>query len=56
MIYGPNGRVLTEVLELAENRPSDPTPAPGEQPSGPMSAEAREVLSTLLTGFPGVPE
>lgn len=56
LVYGTNGRFLVEVLKIAENRPSDPTPAPGEQPSGPTSTKALEILSTLLTGFQGVPE
>ncbi|MFC8625744.1 hypothetical protein [Streptomyces anulatus] len=54
MVYGTNGRFLVEVLKVAENGPSDP--APGKQPSGPPSTKALEVLSTLLTGFQGVPE
>lgn len=54
LVYGTNGRFLVEVLKVAENGPSDP--APGKQPSGPPSTKALEILSTLLTGFQGVPE
>ncbi|MFH8686539.1 hypothetical protein ACH4EC_06705 [Streptomyces anulatus] len=56
LVYGTNGRFLVEVLKVAKSKPSDPTPAPGEQPSGPASTNALEILSTLLTGFQGVPE
>lgn len=56
LVYGTNGRFLVEVLKVAENTPSDPTPAPGGQPSGPAYTKAQEILETLLTGFQGVPE
>ncbi|MEU8509655.1 hypothetical protein AB0C40_34215 [Streptomyces brevispora] len=56
LVYGTNGRFLVEVLKVAENRPSDPTPAPGAQPSGPAYTRAQEILDSLLTGFQGVPE
>lgn len=56
LVYGTNGRFFVEVLMVAENRPSDPTPAPGAQPSGAAYTRAQEILDTLLTGFQGVPE
>lgn len=56
LVYGTNGRFLVEVLKVAENGPSDPTPAPGAQPSGPAYTRAQEILDSLLTGFQGVPE
>ncbi|MFJ8563098.1 hypothetical protein ACIRD0_37705 [Streptomyces microflavus] len=56
LAYGTNGRFLIEVLKVTESSPSDPTPAPGEQPSAATSSKAQEILSTLLTGFQGVPE
>jgi hypothetical protein len=56
LVYGTNGRFLVEVLKVAESRPSDPTPAPGGQPSGPAYARAQDILETVLTGFQGVPE
>ncbi|MFJ9111955.1 hypothetical protein [Streptomyces sp. NPDC102283] len=56
LVYGTNGRFLVEVLKVADSGPSDPTPAPDEQPSGPTATKALEILSTLLTGFQGVPE
>ncbi|MFJ2648444.1 hypothetical protein ACIO1C_17115 [Streptomyces sp. NPDC087420] len=60
VVYGTNGRFLVEVLKVAEESLSapepDPTPAPGGQPSGPTYTEAQEILTTVLTGFQGVPE
>lgn len=56
LVYGTNGRFLVEVLKVADSGPSDPAPAPGEQPSGPTATKALEILSTVLTGFQGVPE
>ncbi|MGW7091670.1 hypothetical protein [Streptomyces sp. NPDC054874] len=38
LVYGTNGRFLVEVLKVAENRPSDPAPAPGERPIGHQGA------------------
>ncbi|MGW1976839.1 hypothetical protein [Streptomyces sp. NPDC001889] len=56
LVYGTNGRFLVEVLKVAGSSPSDPAPAPGEQPSAPAYTGAQEILDTLLTGFQGVPE
>ncbi|MFE9775557.1 hypothetical protein ACFYOV_28560 [Streptomyces sp. NPDC005931] len=56
VVYGTNGRFLVEVLSIADDDPVNPDPAAEDHPSAPAYTEAQETLTTVLSGFQGIPD